>query len=240
MGGVYLSGGSGTGKTSFCSKMSAHYGIALIVDVIRNIHKKFPYISDLPTNERQLIYATEYIKIHHTQEPQRFISDRSILNVLSFWGLEPEVAHFLGLQNKSPDLLILIPVPAYKWYIDHINYFSDPIRISTYKKRAGIDKETLNEKEVAELFYTQDRDMYDRMRKMCEYLEWRHFIPKIDRGNPDDFQRSWQQQAHDEMQTMWELESVIAKKRQKMWPVEVPPEEVNERLKRLEGGDNNG
>jgi len=235
VGGTYLSGGSGIGKTSFCNKMSVHYGIALVVDVIRNIHKKYPHISDLPTNERQLIYATEYIKIHHTQERQRFISDRSILNVLSFWELEPEVAHFLDLQNKNPDLLILIPVPSYKWYINHISYFSDPIRMSTYKKRADIEKETLNTSEIAELFYTQDRDMYDRMKKMCEYLEWRHFIPDVDRSDPDNFQRSWQQQSHDVIKNMWELESVLIQKKKKMWATEVPLEEVN-RDKKIERG----
>jgi hypothetical protein len=240
VGGVYLSGGSGTGKTTFCNKMSAHYGIALITDVIRNIHKKHPYISDLSTNERQLVYATEYIKIHHTSEPTRFISDRSILNVLSFWGLEPEVAHYLGMKNKSPDLLILLPVPSFKWYIDHISYFSDEMRISTYKKRAKLDQEKLERHEIANLFYTQDRDMFDRMKKMCEYLEWRHFIPQIDRNDPDDFQRSWQQQSHDVMKEMWELESVLTQKKQKVWGREVPTEEVQEKLKKLEGGDLDG
>ena len=236
MGGIYLSGGSGTGKTTFCNKMSAHYNIPLITDVIRNIHKKHPYISDLPTNERQLVYATEYLKIHHTAEPPRFISDRSILNVLSFWGLEPEVVHYLGLKRKSPDLLILLPVPSFQWYIEHISYFSDEIRISTYKKRANIDQEKLVSHEIANLFYTQDRDMFSRMKTMCEYLEWNHFIPTIDRSDVEGFQPCWQEQAHDAVVTVWGINPKQMRRRKvnKMHPQEVPIEEYQ---KRVEGGD---
>jgi hypothetical protein len=207
MAGIYLSGGAGTGKTTFCNVMQSQYGISLITDVIRGIHKRHPYISDLPTNERQLIYATEYLKIHHVNEPERFLSDRSLLNVLAFWKMEPEIVHYLGLKNRGPDLLILLPVPTYKWYVDHIDYFLDAIRIETYKQRAGFPKDELTHPEIASLFYEQDRDMYTRMKSMCDYLDWRHFIPEFDRSDCEYFQANWQEQAHEVIVDLWKIKN---------------------------------
>lgn len=250
MAGIFLSGGSGSGKTTFCKTISSHYSIPLIIDVLRGIHKKCPEISDLPKNEKQLIYATEYLKLHHTTEPSQFISDRSILNVLAFWGMNPDVAQYLGLQTKQPDLIILIPVPTYKWYVDHIDYFADPIRIDTYKARIGEKTAFLGRSEVATLFYEQDREMFDSMERMCEHLEWPFFIPEIDRKNIDGFQAQWQFQAHDLVMQTWEIaprtledlpeeqqqqilrndESKVAKMKAKEAPIE-------EYLNRLEGGD---
>ena len=209
MAGIYISGGSGTGKTTFCTKMSAHYGVPLIINVIRDIHTKSPYVSHLPRNERQFVYALEYIKVHHSTNPENFLSDRSLLNVLAFWKVQPEVIGFLGLENKIPDLVIILPIPAFSWYQENISCFMDPIRIDTYKQRAGVTKAKLSETDIATLFYEEDRAMFELMKKMCEIVKWPYWVPELDRENPENYRTHWQQQAHNAVVEIWKIRQQI-------------------------------
>lgn len=228
MGGIFLSGGSGCGKTTFCKDIVNKYpDVELVIDVIRDIHKKHPYISYLPTNERQLVYTTEYIKVHQRTEFSNFISDRSLLNVLAFWKMNPKVVSYLNLEKNNTDLIILIPVPSFKWYEEHVDYFYDPIRINTYKQRAGIKEDSLIKAEVSKLFYEQDLDMYNSMKIMCENLGWNFYIPSI---NEDDFQSSWQQQSYVEIISTWFNPRI-----RKMIPKIVSNEEYDKVIKRVMG-----
>lgn len=206
MGGVFLSGGSGCGKTTLCKNIYERYEeVELVIDVIRNIHKKYPYISYLPTNERQLVYTTEYIRVHQIKDLKFFLSDRSLLNVLSFWKMNPKVVSYLELEDSNPDLIILIPVPNYEWYKNHVSYFYDPIRINTYKQRAGLTKENLSDDEISILFYEQDLDMFNSMKTMCENLAWKYFVPSINTETCENFQMSWQEQSWNIIVEMWNL-----------------------------------
>jgi hypothetical protein len=209
MGATFISGGSGCGKTTFCNRVSERYPITLETNVIRSLHKEedFPL---LPGVAKQLTYFTRYLDLHRVSShlPNfKILSDRSILNVLAFWEIPPETVKYLGLEVIKPDLIILVSPPPFIWYRDHIDYLKDPIRISTYKRKAGIVSE-LDDLKIAELFYDHDVFMFQDMARMCAMLNWNHFIPDEKMYNIEDFQGFWQREAEAELVRTWNLEEI--------------------------------
>ena len=203
MGAIFISGGSGSGKTTFCNNMSSRYPITLETNVIRSLHKEESF-SLLPPESKQLAYYTRYLDLHRVsaQLPTfKILSDRSLLNVLAFWEIPPDTVPYLGLDMAKPDLVILVPVPTLDWYIGHIDYLKDPIRISTYMRKAKLT-EGLDNLGIANLFHNHDYRMYRDMVKMCELLNWNRFIPSYYVG---DFQNGWQREAEEQIINKWKL-----------------------------------
>jgi hypothetical protein len=207
---IYLSGGSGIGKTTFCSKMRDKYGISLVTNVIRELHSKDPGINYLTFNDRQLIYTMEYI-CHHLRLEQtlheRVLSDRSLLNVLAWWGVNPKVVRHFRLELAKPDLVIILPVPSMQWYATNGFYITgDPVRRDAYLARADIMNILLYDKtdySVTKLIREQDEVMYTHMCETCSELGWKHFTPRI--SNWSNFQNEWQERAEDVILSEWNI-----------------------------------
>jgi hypothetical protein len=202
--GIYISGGSGIGKTTFVRIMAQNYGINMVTDVIRSMHKKHPDIRDLPFAERQLIYTIEFIKLHHLTD--RFLTDRSIFDVLAWSGTSVEMIKYLGIEMHVPDLIIMCPLPSFAWYQHNIDYFThDLVRLSAYKEKAG-KKGRLSEDDAASMIYELDRTMRNGMIQMCDTLNWPLYLidEEIDR-RPEKFQASWQRMAEKAVCLAWEI-----------------------------------
>lgn len=206
MGGIYVSGGSGLGKTTFVKLMERTYGLRSITEVIRSIHKNKPDVRDLEFSDRQFIYELEYFKLLHINTFS-FLSDRSILDVFVWSGRSAEVVKYLGLETHPPDLIILLPTPSYEWYRTYIESFTrDMTRLNAYRDKFNLkNTNRLTEEEIATLIYGIERDFGKKMRQMCDYLDWPYFIPVVKRGEIENFQSIWQAEAEEAILQIWDV-----------------------------------
>lgn len=206
MAGIFLSGGSGLGKTTFVKLMERTYGLKSITEVIRTMHKTHPDIKDLEFLDKQFIYEIEYFKLLHIQS-FNFLSDRSIFDVFVWTGRAPSIVKYLGLDSHPPDLLILLPTPTFEWYRENIEYFTrDMIRLNAYRDKFDLKHTNrLSEEEIATLIYGIEREHEKQMLSMCEMLDWPFFVPEIKRSDYQNFQSNWQKEAEEAIIQIWNV-----------------------------------
>jgi len=206
MGAVYIHGGAGIGKTAFCTAFAAHYKIPAVVNILKGIYLKNPYLGELRPTDRNLVYLIEYLKIHMMNKPERFIADSSLLQMLAWGDFSPETISYLGVARNPPDLAILVPLPPLAWYEEHIEYFTgDSVRMGRYRERGGIKKPTLSEKEVILMIYEQDVEIYRKIETMLNYLDWFTFIPKLPKDDVAGYQTIWEKQVQEVLIKLWRL-----------------------------------
>lgn len=209
MAGIYISGGSGLGKTSFVKLMERTYGVQSITNVIRTINKKHQEVQDLKKEDRQFIYEYEYLKLLHISS-FNFLSDRSVLDVFVWSDRNPEVVKYLGVSGHPPDLLIVLPTPSFEWYKKHIDHFTrDMIRLNAYRDLFRVKhSEHLSEDEIAQFIYTIERNFEQKIRQMCDFLEWPYFVPEAKRDDIENFQTHWQMEAEEAILQTWGMSRI--------------------------------
>lgn len=204
MGGVYLTGPSGTGKTSFCRVNRNNYGFGAITNTLTSMIDKHPGIKDLDYYERQIVFLVELLKQHHIQNIN-FLADRSVLDVLAWSDVQADLVNYLGLYQKVPDLIIVIPTPPYNWYKHH---YEEVVRsrLKYYLEKLNIDSaQKFDEPNSIQLMYDTERTHHKVIMKMLEELQWPYYIPEYS-FNPEGFRTSWQKDAEKKVLEVWGID----------------------------------
>lgn len=130
---IFISGGSGLGKTTFTHQISELLKLPIKGEVIRTIYNRNPDLFSLPFLVRQQIIFAEYLKIHQSQES--FISDRSVLDIALWTNLNDsviEVESFLKYINQE-DIIVIVPTPPVTHYLNNPGiFYDDPLRFESY------------------------------------------------------------------------------------------------------------
>lgn len=130
---IFISGGSGLGKTTFTHQISELLKLPIKGEVIRSIYNRNPDLFSLPFLVRQQIIFTEYLKIHQSQES--FISDRSVLDIALWTNINDpviKVESYLKYINPE-DVIIIVPTPPVDHYLNNPGiFYDDPLRFESY------------------------------------------------------------------------------------------------------------
>ena len=160
---IWITGASGTGKSTLAASIFEKYGIPIKKEVTR------ASTDILETNFacRQLFFGLNYTARHiASQNGESFISDRCILDYV-FWTLyqghneDRLMGEFMSVIRQwiSPgDVYIVAPVPAYQTFKETVfpNFMKDQLRYSIYMgKHHDIYGYTpYNEKDFCEFLYS--------------------------------------------------------------------------------------
>lgn len=206
MAGIFVSGGSGLGKTTLIQALNEEYSIPLMSSFIREKHKKFPEIAQLPENDRQYIYEVGLYSLHQIRDRQ-FLSDRSVFDAYVRTGRKSEIVRYVDLDVIPPDLLVIVPTPPLEWYLKKIEFFiSDNMRKIFYLEKAKHEPgEVLNEEDFANIIYTIEKKYETQIREMADLVSWKYFIPSYLSSDLDNFQTTWQKQAKQAIIETWGL-----------------------------------
>lgn len=139
MNSIWLTGPSGTGKSTFAQDISESFGIPIRKEVTRaneNVLK-----TDFAT--RQLYFALTYVNRHMASENERFISDRTILDYI-FWTayhggkMNYLMGQFMDVVKTwfvPGDIVVVVDIPEdYDLFKSRIfdNFMTDPLRYAIY------------------------------------------------------------------------------------------------------------
>lgn len=130
---IFISGGSGLGKTTFTKALTGKTGLPIKGEVIRSLYDNNKDLFNMPFHVRQQIIFAEYLKLHQSNE--EFISDRSVLDI----GLWTNVnAPMIRIESyvkyiNPEDVVIVVPTPSKQHYYDNpMIFFGDPLRFESY------------------------------------------------------------------------------------------------------------
>jgi hypothetical protein len=204
LGGIYITGPSGTGKTTFCKVMSANYGFSHCIETIKTMIQKNPDIKNLDFYERQIVFIVEFIKQHHIIG-KNFLADRSLLDVLAWTDVNPEIVKHLGLFRQTPDLLVIIPTPPWSWYKHYEDKFLISTRFGNYRDKLNIppEREIVGDNAL-NIMYDVERSHSKAIMDMVRHLGWNHYVAQHSL-RPEEFIPSWQKDVERKVFEVWDV-----------------------------------
>lgn len=173
---VWLTGPSGTGKSTFAKSISDRYKIPIKKEVTR--------ASDnlLRTNfaTRQMFFGLSYINRHASSATTSFISDRCILDYI-FWTIynghenHSLMDEFMGVIEEwmyPTDVYVVIPMPSKEMFKREIfpNFLNDPLRYSIYigKHHDIYGYTPYTEDEFATFLYNMSQKMQEGIQRVLQ------------------------------------------------------------------------
>jgi hypothetical protein len=135
---IFLSGASGTGKSTFAKIISDRYDIPIRKEVTRQLDE----ILKTSFANRQLFFSLNYVNRHMSSRSEQFISDRTILDYIFWtsWIGEPNhimMTAFMEIIHQwfvDGDIVVIPPTPSYDTFKEIIfpGFMSDLLRYSIY------------------------------------------------------------------------------------------------------------
>lgn len=169
---VYLSGGSGLGKTTLAKNICKKYGVTYKGSITRNAAKNDPNFMDKPFEYRQAMLLNKMLEFHYSDE-DRILNDRSYLD---YYVWSAKVLHKKISKKGLPetlfnpdDILIIVPTPInVNWYLDNISIFWDDklrreayIQVSNYKAKTKTD--------LAKVLYNVTSELENKITELALY-----------------------------------------------------------------------
>jgi hypothetical protein len=181
MPGIYVSGGSGLGKSFFAEGLAR----ALKLDYVDASVGNFLHLQDfekLPFEIRQLALILFYrekftnASFRALREKRNFVADRSMLDYFA-WGDIPPYPMFSALL-PTPDCLVLVPTPHIEWYVLHAEVFTrKALRQKAYAEKA---KTLLQSAELSPTTLHRVSLHYeDQLTHWCKALDWTYYRPTL-------------------------------------------------------------
>lgn len=177
MNSIWLTGPSGTGKSTFAKDISESFGIPIKKEVTRaNEH-----ILKQDFATRQLYFALTYVNRHRASENERFISDRTILDYIFWTAYHGGKMDFLMHQFMEVivswfvpgDIVVAIDVPNdYDLFKEQIfqNFMTDPMRYAIYinKHNDICGYSPYTEEEFCEFLFSMSQAMFHAINRMLD------------------------------------------------------------------------
>lgn len=198
---VFISGGSGLGKTTFTSRISELLKLPVKGEVIRSLYNSHKDLFALPFLVRQQIIFAEYLRIHQLNE--KFISDRSVLDIALWTNVNDEVIKVQSYLKyiKPEDVVVVVPTPSLQHYLDHPEiFYDDPLRFDAYYyteiyKYMSREEALENREEVLRHIWRLTVELEHRFVKLAQAGD---FTLVYNKADPDNFY-SWQDQAANDL-----------------------------------------
>jgi adenylate kinase family enzyme len=186
---IFVSGLAGVGKTTFINKVSTELGLERKKELIRQKDE----LLKLSICERQQKYFDLYLEVH--KQDGDFISDRTAVDILCWLpeAIEYDNAIEKLKQVKKPDLVIIPPVPHYR-FIDTNSkiWIDDPVRYKTFSEKFVF----MNSKtDFLVNLYSSFVAEYSTLVRTYQLLDWPCHLPQKDWFNDSSEYYSWQKES---------------------------------------------
>lgn len=201
---IFISGGSGLGKTTLTNKLTEVTGLPIKGEVIRSLYNSDKDFFKRPFLVRQSVIFAEYLKLHQSDES--FISDRSVLDIGLWTNLnEPsiKIETYLSLIQEN-DVIVIVPTPSFEHYDNNPGiFFDDPLRFQAYYQLEVFKYMTLEETQNDRskfLFYVW-RLTKELERQFLHYVNMSKATVIYHPANAEDFY-SWQTRTIESIKTL--------------------------------------
>ena len=205
MPGIYLTGPSGTGKTTFCNEVASALPISLRTNLVTGLFANHPELRDVRFMDKQLIITLKFMDLHNLTDTgsEWCLSDRSILDVMAWSDNDPELIKLLPLT--PPAMILLIPTPPLDWYLHHSELVFD--RSKYYAMKRGFEQDHYlgwsNEFEAIKSIYEIECRHQRSIHHMIQFLGWRHHMCRYT-SDVGFFQQTWQENAMEVVREIWD------------------------------------
>ena len=208
---IWLSGPSGTGKSTLIEKISPRYNLPIRKEVTRANDTILNY--DLAT--RQLYFGLTYVNRHMASQNESFISDRTILDYI-FWtfydgrhddgGIQHIMDEFVEVIKGwfvPGDVVVVPPFPEYTDFCDQIfsNFLTDQLRYAIYigKHHDIYGYTPYNEVEFASFLYNMSKAMFMVIQRTFKHHSGELGIAVLTPKSTSENYWSWQDAAVEQL-----------------------------------------